>query len=68
MTWLKTFWEKLKGWRTILFSAAVAVLGVLQTADWATILTPRYVGPAMLGVAIMVAVLRSVTDSAVGRK
>jgi hypothetical protein len=68
MTWLKALWEKLKGWRTLLLSILLAVVGVLQTADWATIVAPRYVGPAMLAVAVVVAVLRAVTDTAVGKK
>ncbi len=68
MTFLKALWEKLKGWRTILVSVLLAVVGVLQTADWATIVAPRYVGPAMLAIAVVVAVLRAVTDTAVGRK
>jgi hypothetical protein len=45
---------------------ALAVVGVLQTADWATIVGPRQVGPTMLAIAIVVAVLRAVTDTAVG--
>jgi hypothetical protein len=40
---------------------------VLQTADWATIVSPQRVGPTILGIAILVAVLRSVTDGPVGR-
>lgn len=68
MTWLKMLWEKLKGWRTMLVSVAIAVIGVLQTADWATIVAPRYVGPAMLGIGVAVAVLRTLTNTPVGRK
>jgi hypothetical protein len=65
---LKRIWEKMKGWRTVLLSVALAVVGVLQTADWATIVGPRQVGPTMLAIAILVAVLRAVTDTPVGRK
>lgn len=58
----------LKGWRTMLLSLAIAVTGVLQTADWATIVGPRQVGPTMLSIGILVAVLRTLTDSPVGKK
>lgn len=59
---------QVKGWKTLLFSAAIAVAGVLQTADWATIVGPRQVGPAMLAVSVVVAVLRALTDTPIGRK
>ena len=65
---LKRFWQTAKGWRTILLSVLLAVVGVLQTADWATIVGPKQVGPAMLTVAIVVAVLRTLTDTPVGKK
>jgi hypothetical protein len=63
---LGSMWTAAKGWRTMLLSVALAVVGVLQTADWATIVGPRQVGPTMLAIAIVVAVLRAVTDTAVG--
>jgi hypothetical protein len=65
---LSALWAAAKGWRTMLLSVALAVVGVLQTADWATIVGPRQVGPTMLAIAIVVAVLRTVTDTAVGRR
>lgn len=65
---LNRFWLAAKGWRTMLLSVLLAVVGVLQTADWATIVGPGQVGPALLGVAIAVAVLRALTDTPVGTK
>ena len=65
---LKRFWEALKGWRTMLVSVFLAIVGVLQTADWATIVAPRQVGPVMLAVGILVAVLRTLTDTPVGKR
>jgi len=67
-TWLNKAWAAVKGWKTMAVSAVLAVIGVLQTADWATIVSPQRVGPTILGVAILVAVLRSVTDTPVGRR
>jgi hypothetical protein len=58
----------IKGWRTVLLSVVIAVVGVLQTADWATIIGPRAVGPTMLAIAIAVAVLRAMTDTAFGNR
>lgn len=52
----------------MLVSVALAVAGVLQTADWATIVGPRQVGPTILAVAVVVAVLRVLTDTPVGHK
>jgi hypothetical protein len=65
---LKLLWAAAKGWRTVGLSTLLAIVGVLQTADWATIVAPRQVGPVMLAVGVLVAVLRSLTDSPVGRK
>ena len=65
---LKRVWEALKGWRTMLVSVVLAVVGVLQTADWATIVAPRQVGPVMLAIGILVAVLRTLTDTPVGKR
>lgn len=63
-----TLWAAAKGWRTLAVSLIVAVIGVLQTADWATIVGPAAVGPVMLVVGAVVAVLRVLTDSPVGTK
>ena len=64
---LSNLWTAAKGWRTMLLSVALAVVGVLQTADWATIVGPEQVGPTMLTVAVVVAVLRAVTTTPVGK-
>ncbi len=61
------FLSAAKGWRTIAISLVLAVAGVLQTADWSRIVGPDQVGPVMLAVGILVAVLRVMTDTPVGR-
>ena len=63
---LTKLWNAVKGWRTIAVSTVLAVIGVLQTTDWATIVTPGQVGPVILGVGVLVAVLRAVTDTPIG--
>jgi hypothetical protein len=65
---LEGIWHLLKGWRTIGVSAAIAVIGVLQTTDWATIVPSSEVGPTMLFIGVLVAVLRLLTDGPVGRR
>jgi hypothetical protein len=65
---VKRLWTAVKGWRTVMLSLLLAVVGVLQTADWATIVPPRQVGPVMLVIAIVVAVLRVLTDTPLGTK
>jgi hypothetical protein len=68
LQFLKALWNRIKGWKTVVVSAVLAVVGVLQTADWATIVSPSRVGPTILGIAILVAVLRSMTDTPVGKR
>lgn len=58
----------LKGWRTLLISLAIAVVGVLQTADWATLVGENAVGPVMVAIGIAVGALRAFTDTPLGRK
>jgi uncharacterized membrane protein len=65
---VKRLWTAVKGWRTVMLSLLLAIVGVLQTADWATIVPPRQVGPVMLVIAIVVAVLRVLTDTPLGTK
>ena len=60
-------WSSLKGWKTILVAIAIAVVGVLQSADWATVVPERWVGPTMLGIGLLVALLRTLTDTPVGK-
>jgi hypothetical protein len=68
MVKIAELWIALKGWRTLLLSVALAVIGVLQTADWATIIAPSAVGPMMLWLSAAVAVLRVLTSTPVGRR
>jgi len=65
-TWWNGLWATVKGWKTMIVSAVLAIVGVLQTADWATVVSPSHVGPTILGIAILVAVLRAMTDTPVG--
>ena len=61
--------ERLKGWRTVLFALLVATIGVLEAADWASIVPD---GPAkgwiLLAIALAIAWLRVITTTPIGRK
>lgn len=55
----------MKGFRTLAFSLAVAIVGVLQTADWATIIPAEHAGLALTVVGVASAVLRFFTSTPV---
>jgi hypothetical protein len=61
-------WEFAKGWKTLGASLVVAVAGVLQATDWTTIVPSDKIGPVMVGIGVLMAVLRVLTDGPVGRK
>ena len=61
-------WQAAKGWKTLAASLAVAVAGVLQATDWTTIVPEDRVGPVMVGIGVLMAVLRAVTDGPMGKK
>ena len=60
-------WRASKGWKTLVASLAVAIVGVLQSTDWTTIVPPDRVGPVMVGIGVLMAVLRVLTDGPAGR-
>jgi hypothetical protein len=53
----------LKGWKTLAFNAGLAVLGVLQAADWVDLLGSEKAGIAVTAIGIIGAVLRFMTDT-----
>jgi len=57
----------LTGWKTLIFSAAVALIGVLQTADWVNLLGSQKAGIIVTGIGIASAVLRWLTTTPVGQ-
>ena len=62
----KNAYDALKGWKTLLLSLGIAAAGVLQSADWTTIVPSGAVGPVMVGIGIVVAAFRAITDTPVG--
>lgn len=57
----------MKGWKTLLFSALLAVVGVLEGFGWAEII-PDGIEPFILPlIAVVMAWLRKVTTTAIGQ-
>ena len=55
------------GYKTFIFAAVVAVLGALQTLDWAQVVPANDVGPVMIAIGGLMAVLRSITSTPPGK-
>lgn len=53
----------LKGWKTILFNVAIAIIGVLQAVDWIDVLGSDRAGLAVTVIGIAGTVLRFLTDT-----
>lgn len=53
----------MKGYRTYIAAALAAVFGVLQMTDWVTFLSDWKAGATTLGMAILMAVFRSITNT-----
>jgi len=51
------------GWKTLIFSAAVALVGTAQTFNWASVLNEKNAGIAMLVIGAVSAVLRFFTST-----
>lgn len=57
----------LTGWKTLIFSALVALLGVAQSADWVNLLGSATAGYVVTGIGVVGAVLRLFTSTPVGK-
>jgi hypothetical protein len=59
----------MKGWKTLGFGIAVAVAGVLQSFDWATVVPQdkTWSGVVMIAIGAGITALRYVTTSPIGK-
>ncbi len=59
----------MQGWKTLSFALAVAVAGVAQTFDWATVVPQdkTWSGIAMIAVGGAIAALRAMTSTPIGQ-
>jgi hypothetical protein len=55
----------MKGYRTLALALGIAVVGVLQTFDWATVIPQgkAWSGAAMIAIAAGIAALRAITST-----
>jgi hypothetical protein len=58
---------KIKGWRTILFSVAVALTGLAELTDAINLIAPEYNGLLLLAIGIGSALLRYLTNTPIGK-
>lgn len=58
----------MKGWRTIIVNAALAVLGILESADFTDLLSESAIGYVLLAVSVLNMILRKMTSTPVGTK
>ena len=58
----------MKGWRTIILNVAVAIFGVLEAADWTSVLGADKAGWAVLVVATANMAMRTITTGHIGEK
>jgi hypothetical protein len=59
----------MKGWKTLGFALAVAVAGVVQSFNWATVVPQdkTWSGVAMIAIGAVIAALRYVTTTPIGK-
>jgi hypothetical protein len=58
----------MKGWRTLALNSALAVFGVLEAADWTSVLGNDSAGWVVAGIAAANLILRTVTNTEVGKR
>lgn len=58
----------LTGWRTLIFSVLVSVIGILQATDWVSLLNnPKTAGIVVTAIGVASAVLRFMTNTPIGK-
>lgn len=58
----------MKGWRTLALNLGIAGFGVLEAADWTSLLGSGKAGLVVTGIGIANMVLRSLTNTPIGQK
>ena len=56
----------LKGKRTFIFGAVIALLGTAQALDWTEVLTEQNAGIVVAGIGAVIVVLRAFTNTPPG--
>jgi hypothetical protein len=58
----------MKGFKTLIVAVGVAAIGLLEQFDVTTIVPDKYDGLALAGVGVIMAALRLITNTPVGKK
>ena len=58
----------MKGWKTLIFGAALAVFGVMESFDWTSVVSEGTAGYIVTGIGVAVMVLRALTTTPVLKK
>lgn len=53
----------MKGWKTLIFAAVLALAGVIEQFDWITVIPEGWDGVVLLVVGVVVAWLRKLTTT-----
>lgn len=56
----------LKGYRTLILSVFLTLIGILEALDWVTILPPEYKSISLILIPVVFGLLRLVTSTAIG--
>lgn len=58
--------QSFKGWKTVLFGAALAVVGILQQSGVESLVPDQYRGLVVAAIGAAVMILRTITTTPVG--
>lgn len=59
----------LKGWKTVILSSVLAILGILQATDITTLVSdPKTAGVVAAVIGVVFGILRKFTDTSIGNK
>ena len=66
---IKSAWGAMQGWRTLAFSLALVIFGVLETFDFTSVISDsQTAGVVTLVVGVVTALLRKQTTTPIGVK
>jgi hypothetical protein len=70
-TWIRntisSWWNYLKGKRTVFFGILLMMFGAIEAVDWSTMFSEPIAGFFSMGVGAIVIWLRSQTDTPIGK-
>ena len=67
MNTIKKIWNKIKGWKTVIINLIVAVIPILELAQWSDILPKQMTPYYIISVAMLNIAIRAATNTAIGK-